>query len=392
MGEYWIDAKLHAAERGDIEAIRQIKYLDPSFDPSNPVTPEQRIQLGSEFANSVHGAKDPRTLPGWMLKDTALSAFFKLAGWNIAQTNNFMRNVVTPATRGNPVPLLMSTLGIFGGYVVQRLREDVLNKKSNIPSFTDIASSDLGVGGNLGAVGYNLAAMANFSGYAGVLSMVPKWMMDKAFKNKSQAAVFPLDEEVSGMMKVLNNVVQTIETEGFNANYVHVGTQAMLDLIKNNVQLGRVVYNHAVEHGAFGELENEKFQTTKKLQQLRAFKQVSGLPFEEQGANEENPYLNLEQKRFKRTQDIGEAVHALPELVSNIISRYSSNPDVMMAKFRSLKSNAYDTMPSVENEPLQFFRYLRFLNAKEGNDAATSYYLDYMHHKAVNEAKSGMVP
>src|SRR2546422_609293 len=154
--------------------------------------------MASTFASLIHGAHDPRTLPGWMLKDTAIQPFFSLMSWNIAQTNRWMRDTWTPATRGDFTPLIMSTLGsITGGYIIKEAREKISDKKSSIPSLSNIVNSSRGLEGNIPNVAYNLLAMSSYVGYAGILSVGAKAVDDMAHKNIPQGAAFPLDEVIS---------------------------------------------------------------------------------------------------------------------------------------------------------------------------------------------------
>jgi hypothetical protein len=63
-----------------------------------------------------------------------------------------------------------------------------------------------------------------------------------------------------------------------------------------------------------------------------------------------------------------------------------------MAKLRALKDMQYNTMPSLENYPLSFQKYVGYLQRMEGPQAAQQALEDYMHHKIINEAKSSIVP
>ena len=108
--------------------------------------------------------------------------------------------------------------------------------------------------------------------------------------------------------------------------------------------------------------------------------------------NGSNPYMNLEQKKFKMEQDIPTAVKELPSLVSNIIQTYRSQPDVMFSKLKALKENNYSTFPALDSAPISFFKYLGYLNREEGSDAAHAELVDYMKHKMTNEIKSSVVP
>jgi hypothetical protein len=127
------------------------------------------------------------------------------------------------------------------------------------------------------------------------------------------------------------------------------------------------------------------------MAQLRRFDMVEGLPYQDIDAGS-NPYMNIEQKKFKSTQDINQAMQELPGLISNIISTYHSNPDVMMSKLKALKENQYETFPSMEQMPLSAFKYLGYLQRLEGPQAAQEELMSYMKHKVTNEVKASVVP
>jgi len=392
MAEYLIPSKLAAARNGDAGALALVRHIDPSFTPDKAYTDKQLVAIASEFANLMHGTKDARTLPAWMLHDNEVSSFFKLASWNIAQTNNFMRNVWTPAKQGNFQPLLMSTLGAaLGGYALTQLREAINAKRSGVPSFGEMAASERGL--FQPALAYQAMAMASYAGFGGILSTVARWPFDIAFRNAPQGATFPLDEEVSGLVKVGNNVVDALLNDP-TGNWMNIGAHGIADILKNNIQLARVGYNHMADLGMLSPERNELKATSDKMAELRRFKQVSGYTVDLQGgAGDENPYMNLEQRSFKREQDMGKAMQELPALVNTLVTKYGDKPDVMLSKLRSLKSNStYETMPSFEDTPLVFTRYLSFLQKREGNNAANARLMDYMQHKIVNAAKASAVP
>ena len=65
----------------------------------------------------------------------------------------------------------------------------------------------------------------------------------------------------------------------------------------------------------------------------------------------------------------------------------------MMAKLKSLKEgNDYATMPSVDDMPLSFAKYMAYLTKKDGAQSAQDAMMDYFKHKVVNEAKGELVP
>jgi hypothetical protein len=128
-----------------------------------------------------------------------------------------------------------------------------------------------------------------------------------------------------------------------------------------------------------------------KMGQLRRFDMVEGLPYNEID-EASNPYMNLEQKKFKMEQDLPTAMQQLPSLVQNIMETYHDNPDVMMSKLRSLKENQYSTFPSMEQMPLSFMKYVGYLQRMEGPEEAQKELQEYMKHKITNEVKSSVVP
>ncbi len=376
---------------GDKTAQQWLRHLDPDYKIGKTYTPEEVSQLASRATTTIHGSGDARTMPAWMLGDSELSGFFSLAHWSVGQTDRFMKDIYTPAKNGDYAPLLMTTFGaLAGGYLIKKLREDISGKKSQIPSLSEIASSEKGVQGNLPLVAYNMMAAIQYSGMGGMFSQIAKYPFDLIYKNKPQGATFPLDEIGTDAVTNINNIATAIGNDP-NFNWVD-GAQAFTsNLLVNNFRLGREAYYQAINHGMIDGVPAEKKELSDKLGQLRRFEMVSGLPYNEvdQGSN---PYMNLEQKKFKLDQDLPSAIQMVPGLVTNIIKNYSGTPDVMMNKLKALKVNDYAVFPSLEDAPLSFSKYISFLNKEEGPTAATAALTDYMKHKAINEAKASVVP
>jgi hypothetical protein len=129
-----------------------------------------------------------------------------------------------------------------------------------------------------------------------------------------------------------------------------------------------------------------------KLGQLRRFDMVSGLPYDDQEPSQANPYMNIEQKKFKTEQDIGTAMKELPGLIQNIFTTYADKPDVMMSKLKALKQNSYEAFPSLQDKAPSFMKYMNYLEALKGKEGADKDYMDYLQHKVINEAKASAVP
>ena len=397
-GEHVVRTRLPLAKGGDQTSIDLLKRIDPNFDPIKNYTGAEIDKLASNFGSLVHGAHDARTLPSWMLHETALQPFFSLASWSIGQTNNFMQHVITPAYRGDYTPLVMSTLGAgLGGYLIKELREGASNKKSPIPSFQEIANSPRGVSGNLPLVGYNLAAMASFAGYAGILSAGAKSIFDIAHKNVPQGMTFPLDEVVGNVLKTATHAGSALMNTSDPKEYVSIGLHAISDIARENIQLARLAQNWGDETGAFGSDRQYKQKLNTEEGELRRFKMASGLPYDEQsegGGN--NPYLAENRGTLKRDMDLADAAHKLPELFQQAMKESTVdgnlNPDILRNKLKALKGGSYPSMPDPERTPTLFYNYLNYLRKTKGEEAASNRLVEYIKNNQIHKIRSEMVP
>lgn len=391
MNEVIIPSKIARAAAGDVTSQKFLKNLDPTYDPNHIYSPKEIEQLASRSANYIHGTGDIRSMPAWMLNDSEFSGFFSLAHWSIAQTNNFMKDIYEPATRGDIKPLLTGVFGAaIGGYLIKELRQDIQGKKSPVPSLTEIAASDRGIEGNHGLVAYNMIAAMQFAGFGGLLSQLAKYPFDAAYKNNPQGATFPMDEVASDLASTLHQISTAIANDP-NVNWVDLAKAVTMHVMSSNFQLSRIAINQGINHGLITGLPAEKKELSDKMGQLRRFDMVEGLPYNEID-EASNPYMNLGQKQFKMEQDPQKAMAMLPGLVQNIMQTYHGTPDVMMSKLKALKENSYATFPSMEQMPMSFFKYLGYLQREEGPEAAQNELQDYMKHKVINEAKASVVP
>lgn len=390
--EWKLPITIAKAAKGSVQDQQFLKKLDPYYKVGQTYDSKGVQQLASLASAYIAGTHDGRTMPGWMTSDSEVSGFFKLAHWSIAQTNRFMSDVYTPAAQhGNYTPLLTSLFGsAVGGYLIKQLRQELSGKKGQMPDLTDISASEGGLSGHKSLVAYNMIAAAQYAGFAGLLSQVVKYPFDFVYKNRPQGATFPLDQIAEDSVNNLKNISTAIANDP-NINWLDLTKQFFKETLSNDFAMGRMMYNQGVNSGAITGTSAEKKELIDKLGDLRRFKEIQGIPYADT-SEAENPYMNLEQKKFKLTQDPKEIAQQLPGLIQNIVQNYSNNPDVMLAKLKALKQNEYETMPSLDEEPLQFKRYVDYLNKRVGPDKAQGIITDYFTHKIVNEAKASLVP
>ena len=393
LADQIIPMRLSDANAGDTYSANLLRHLDPNWTAGKKYSVDEQSQLASTLAGFIHGAHDARTLPEWMTKESVLKPFFSLMSWSVAQTNQWNKHVWQPALKGNLQPLLLSTLGAaVGGYAIQQLREAINNKQSNIPSLTEIASSSKGLEGNMPLLAYNFMQMASYTGFAGIGSQLTKDVFDLAYKNKPQGSAFPLDEAMTeGVKNVTQGVGAWMQNPTWE-NFFDIMPRLMSNLVKENYQTGRIAMNWAGEYGMAGETEEYKHKVSKEEGGLRRYRMAEGLPYNEQVGMESNPYLNLQARQFKQTENLQEAMKDVPGLMQLAMQRAQGNPDILRQQFQSLKQNSYQTMPSPENMPIQFAKYYQYLVATRGQAAANQVLQDYMRHNAINRVKSSMIP
>ncbi len=255
---------------------------------------------------------------------------------------------------------------------------------------TEIAASGAEPSDKAKLYAYNAMAAATYSGFAGMLSFGVKGMFDAAYKNIPQGATFPLEEIAGDLAKTVSQLTTALANDP-HFHWYNAAVQLGGHLVTQNFQLGRVAWNQAINNGLITGYLADKKALSDKLGELRRFNMVTGRPYEETDINA-NPYMNLEQKRFKMEQDPIKAMQMAIPMINTIIQVYGNKPDVMMQKLKALKSNSYATFPSMENTPLSFMEYINYLGRLHGPQAAQEALYDYMSHKMINKAKSAAVP
>jgi len=393
FGEQVVPLRIEGARQGDRWSQKLMMQLDPNWTKEKVYSKEEISSMSSTLGGLIHGAHDYRTLPELMTKESWAQPFLSLQSWSVSQTNQWMKHVWEPAMEGNFQPLMMSTLGAaVGGYVIQQLRQTMMDKKSAIPSFTEILNSRRGASGNAGLLAYNFMQMASFTGFMGIGSSLAKIGFDEAYKNIPQSMTFPLDEGVSSISKHISDAYSAWAQRPTVDNFMQIFPQAMIDLAKENVQTARIADNWLSDAGASTANENYRYKLNNAEADLRRYKMVEGQPYDQQTETANNPYLNMEQKSFKRTSDVREAAHEVPSLIQLALTRAQGNPEIFKSQLAALKQNSYQTMPSPENLPIQFGRYYQYLVKLYGPEVAQERMKDYTKQNAINKVKEGMIP
>lgn len=385
-GETIATMKLAEARAGDKDAISFLKRIANKRDYEALDIKE----LGTRIAQLQQGTYDVRQLPNYAL-NSSIAPFLKLARWNIGNTNEFAKAVINPAMKGNFAPLITSLFGsVAGGYIIKDLRERISNKKDIVPSLKEIAAGDKE--DKAGLYAWNLAGAAAYAGFAGLLGDMVKATLDVAHDTKPQGFTFPTVELGADLVAKSAQAAQAI-AEGEDIAKVAIAFNK--DLGKTHVQTMRLLLNNIDKVQPEGDLTRDA-RRTEYRNDLRRFKQVSEggevSPLLGTGLFEDNPYIGLDAKEFKRTEDIGEAAELLPGLLSSAIGNAHGDPYKLKQELRKLKANSYTTMPNPESMPLSFAKYIAHLSTTQGEEAASQRLTDYFLQNARNKAKSRMIP
>lgn len=385
-GRYLVLDAFNAIRAGRLDGTKR-GFLD-DFVPDwqkykkGEVPVEVIDEAAAKYVESVQGTYDYRGLPEVAMKGT-LSPYLSLARWNIEKFNNFTKQVVQPATKGNYKPLLMATLGAFiGGTAVNALVAEVTGRKERTANWDEIANSKE----QTGLIAYKLAALASLAGYSGMLGDLVKSSFDARYKNRVQSFSNPLVDAGGTILEDGKFLVQALQEGDMPAisDVLHL-------LASDFIQAYRVAIPHLSEE------KQKELEDANNRRDLKVWKMGEGLPLADSTLTRPNPLINKDMRQFKETTDVAEAAGLLPALIDKAIKKATDengmiNPEILKAELSRYKRNSYQTVPSPERNPMAAGQYMDWLSKTQGADVASRRIEDYVRRNAINRAKSSMVP
>ena len=372
---------LVALNKGQLTGARR-EFLE-NFMPDwknykNGDVPENAIsEAAARYVESVQGTYDYRGLPSVAQKGS-LALPLSLARWNIEKFNNFTKHVVTPATKGNYRPLLMSTVGmLIGGVAVNALVEEITGRKSRVPSVKEAMESK----DSIQMLGYKLAALASMSGYTGVMGDVTMAGLNYHYGNKVQTWSNPL---LSGLGTVAEEM--GFLTEALASGDLPKATDVINMILSDHLQAYRLA------EANLSSKKKEKVEATNKRRDLKVYEMGEGLAVAGSESKRPNPLIDGEAREFKQTDDMQKAMELVGPLIQQAIKKSGGNPERLKDELSKLKRNSYQTVPSPERSPMKFAGYTDWMNRTQGQDETQKRITDYMIRNAKNKAKSSMIP
>jgi hypothetical protein len=384
IGKEFAQLNAMRASAGDRKSIKWLEKFGTLVDGEKLSDPtkleaEDYNQIAKNFVDRNQGTYDARGLSAGTMEGP-LAPFLALSRWSIEKSNVIWKDVVVPAKTGeNYLPLLTYTLGTFmTGAAIRELNEFMTGKKSQTASLSEAM--------NAGNKEHTVAALVNLmqlGGLAGVMSDIAKMGTDAVVEHQLPKSInFPLvgfltDNVAQGLADWASAIDGGADKFETTANLVY-------QIMKNGVQDVRAMDSRVVNA--------DQTDRQNKFRDLRVFKKLNDYDVPSLSNMHVNPLLNPEEKKFKQTEDVGEAARMLPELIQKAIKEADGNPEKLASKLRGLKSNSYQTMPSPDAEPKQFMDYISHLRQTQGDSVAMQRLADYLRQRDVNKIKGQMVP
>jgi len=334
-------------------------------------------QIGKNFTDRNQGTYGGRGLPLGVV-DSQFAPFLSLQKWSIEKSNVIYKDVYKPFITGeNRLPLLTYTLGsLMTGAAIQQLNTLMSGRKGNDPDVKEALAK-----GDAASITHELATLMQLGSHAGIMSDGLKTLADMGIRGKTPRNVvsFPT---ATAAVRTAESVSDMLEALRQGEDPWEVLKAFTIDTAVNNVQSARILANHT--------WKEEDLERSDKFRDRRIFNELEGKPTKD--FTPTNPYLNMDEKKFKRTADMGKAAELAPGIVKKAIEKAEGNPLEAKKNLRSLKGNSYQTVPNPQQDPVEFARYYKFLIDTQGQEEADRRIEDYVRQSALNKMKSRLIP
>jgi hypothetical protein len=333
--------------------------------------------MAKNFVDRNQGSYGVRGLPTGMV-DSQFAPFLALQKWSTEKSNVIYKDVIAPFVSGeNRLPLITYTLGsVLTGAAIQQLNQVLSGRKSQDPQLKEVLAK-----GDVKDYVAQLATLMQLGSYAGIVSDGMKAGADMVAYGKTprNLASFPTASLAMDLQEKIADVAEAMKQ---GEDPFKVFSMFATDVISQNVQAARMVANRTIN-------EN-KVERSDKFRDLRVFKQMEGGPNAD--FPKVNPYLGIDSKKFKRTDDLNEAMGLVPSLLKRAMEQSGGNPEELKKKLAGLKGMSYNTMPNMNTQPQEFQDYYKYLVDTQGQEEADTRMADFLRQSASNKMKSSMFP
>ena len=394
---------MQRALNGDKSAIQFFHDMGPRVPEANDMHWEKLIragadgrqelamEVGANLVRTTQGTYDVRGLPKWAIRGK-ISPFVSLAKWNFERSNNFAKTVVAPLTeRGDPVPLLKATIGIFmGGAAVEYVSEKLSKRRGTTPKWSELRNAP---DATLGDYTYRLMGLASMSGQAGVVSELLKTGQDFTNRNNAQGFEFQLYEFGVDFLTKVRHMTEALD-EG--EPLVSVLPAFITEMATGNIQNIRLLTARMdmISNSEFAKKAQDKLRRGEQRKQLKIFENLTDAPQRGFQMVRANPFLNKDLREFKRTADMPKAVGLLRDkILPRVLDETRGQPiERLRKRLAGIRASDRVSVPNPDMEPVKFRNYMEFLSNTQGPDVATGLVQKLQQTRAMNKAKNQMIP
>ncbi len=387
LGELMIPSTIEKAKAGNKDSLRLLNRMSDLVEGGSDailkgkeLTTDDQQRMAKRFVDITRGTYGPEGLPQWAMEGPA-APFAALSRFSIEKSNAVQKDVINPIVRdGNFAPLLKTALTALGvGAGIEGLNELLNHRKANEPTMKEVA--EVGNADDVAAKAISLLQLASFGGVASDIA--------KAGLNAYQGKVkinnpisFPLQTFVTDTL--YGNLSDAADAVSKGEDKFQVITKLIGDIASQSIQSLRYLKNNTISADDMEEAD--------KRRDLRTFEEMSGKGKTTPNASA-NPYLGMDEKKFKKTTNLEEAQALLPDIVKKYATQYHDDPVTLLEKLNGLKHGMNDqAMPNYDKKPDEFVKYVEFLLKTQGKDKARQAVVDYKLHEAASQAKAKMIP
>ncbi|NBW15505.1 MAG: hypothetical protein EBR82_46720, partial [Caulobacteraceae bacterium] len=379
IGEYIYDVNSALARAGDKRADEFLRRLAPQWDTL------AREEVAQRIAQLFQGRYDATNLPNW-IQNSPAAPFFSMMKWNIEQWNNFKRFAWEPAKQGDVMPLVKTILGgVIGGLAVGEMREKITGKKQRVATFDELKYGfDEGDKTQAGLEAMRKAAfLAQVTGTIGVVGELALQGLDIAARDKPQGFSWPAFNLAASVLARVQNAGNAAIDNPQDAGLI-LGT-AVNDLAKEVFTQYRIAMSvpDRVLKGSRGDTEQANRRRDLRMSEKLRGEEVRRSPYIEAD------YAGTRERRFDREADMNKALEIARTLDKNARASSRTVPEYL-GKRRKFRAMRIAGIPSVDNDPMQYFRHLQYVRSTQGNEAADALAADYARLRMEQKFKSSL--
>lgn len=376
-------AEFGRAADGDVKAQEWLKKygttvenIEKHWNGEAPITEDAINKIAKEVTTAAAGSYDERGLPLWAV-ESPVAPFLSLSRWSIERANRVANDIVKPAIeKGEYGPLLTYALGsVLTGAAIKKLNELISGgKRASEPSISEALAANNNAEAVRAVIG-----LAQLGSLGGMVGDTVKWGADLATGHKPTLGLsYPLADFIAtGLGQNMADYAAALQAgePGFDTTLALIAQIARdsIQTVRLGAQLG----------------DPKEIERKNAYRDVRVWKELTGQQEPDNTLGRANPFVNRQEKEFKKEKDLGRAAEMLPAVLDRQVKKAKGSTEELEKNLSNLKRNSYQTFPSDDKGMFEYYAYLK---QTQGEEEAKRRLADYLTQKDVNKVKSKMIP